>query len=281
MDDPDYYAVLGLQRNSSAEDVKKAYRRLALRWHPDKNPNNKEEAERRFKLIAEAYDVLSDESRRRIYDQYGKAGLVNGVPHADNGYGGEFDYFSVFTPFQFHFRDPMDIFREVFGGSGFESLFGPSLFMGMDGSVAPGRTHRSASHRVANRQSGSPYHCASQATRCGHVHGHAQPSELAIPSEHFGGGIFDAFFGNSALDSFFGTPGFSNSVSSSSTSMFGSFGGGPGFRSVSTSSRTVNGKTVRVTKVVENGQETITEEIDGRVTTRTTRPHGSGALQAR
>uniref|UniRef100_A0A8C0WEV7 J domain-containing protein n=1 Tax=Castor canadensis TaxID=51338 RepID=A0A8C0WEV7_CASCN len=67
----DYYEVLGVQRYASPEDIKKAYRKVALKWHPDKNLENKEEAERKFKEVAEAYEVLSNDEKRDIYDQYG------------------------------------------------------------------------------------------------------------------------------------------------------------------------------------------------------------------
>ncbi|KAK2524226.1 Dnajb6 [Columba livia] len=104
----DYYEVLGVQKHASAEDIKKAYRKLALKWHPDKNPDNKEEAERQFKQVAEAYEVLSDAKKRDIYDRYGKEGLING------GGGGNLHD----NPFEFGFtfRNPEDVFREFFGG---------------------------------------------------------------------------------------------------------------------------------------------------------------------
>ncbi|NXG56121.1 DNJB6 protein, partial [Hemiprocne comata] len=103
----DYYEVLGVQKHASAEDIKKAYRKLALKWHPDKNPDNKEEAERQFKQVAEAYEVLSDARKRDIYDRYGKEGLING-----GGGGNHHD-----NPFEFGFtfRNPDDVFREFFG----------------------------------------------------------------------------------------------------------------------------------------------------------------------
>ncbi|MBZ3869343.1 DnaJ-like protein subfamily B member 6 [Sciurus carolinensis] len=104
----DYYEVLGVQRHASPEDIKKAYRKLALKWHPDKNPENKEEAERKFKQVAEAYEVLSDAKKRDIYDKYGKEGL--------NGGGGGGSHFDSPFEFGFTFRNPEDVFREFFGG---------------------------------------------------------------------------------------------------------------------------------------------------------------------
>ena len=72
----DYYARLGVPKGTSDPDVlKKAYRKLASRWHPDKNPNEKEEATKKFQEISEAYDVLTDEKKRQIYDMYGEEGL--------------------------------------------------------------------------------------------------------------------------------------------------------------------------------------------------------------
>jgi curved DNA-binding protein len=68
----DYYQVLGVEKKASADDIKKAYRKLALKWHPDKNPNNKT-AEEKFKKISEAYAVLSDPEKRNQYDQFGSA----------------------------------------------------------------------------------------------------------------------------------------------------------------------------------------------------------------
>ncbi|KAJ4829716.1 hypothetical protein Tsubulata_035092 [Turnera subulata] len=73
----DYYNVLKLNRNATEEDMKKSFKKLAMRWHPDKNPTNKAQAEAMFKQINQAYDVLSDPRRRMIYDVYGEDGLLN------------------------------------------------------------------------------------------------------------------------------------------------------------------------------------------------------------
>ena len=70
----DYYEVLGVDRSASADDIKKAYRKLAIKYHPDKNPGNKE-AEEKFKEAAEAYSVLSDAEKKARYDQFGHAGV--------------------------------------------------------------------------------------------------------------------------------------------------------------------------------------------------------------
>jgi molecular chaperone DnaJ len=109
----DYYEVLGVDRNAPDEDIKKAYRKLAIKYHPDKNPGDKS-AEERFKELGEAYEALSDPQKRSAYNQYGHAAFD---PRARAGAGG-------FRGGGFH--DPFEIFREVFGSGGgiFESLFG-------------------------------------------------------------------------------------------------------------------------------------------------------------
>lgn len=276
-----YYEILGVSKSATSDEIKKAYRTHALRWHPDKNPNNKEEAERRFKLISEAYEVLYDPKKRKIYDRYGKQGVVNGAsrPSDSSSFPESMDQFFMFSPFQFHFRDPMDIFREVFDGTGLEMFFGPSLSAHNPSPFSHGRVHRSATHRNTGRQSGSPYHHASQPSRSGQLQSYNGHSNFPMP---FMGGLFDSPFGGSIFDPLmaFNSGGFGNAMSSSTA--FSNFGGAPcnSFRSVSTSSRYVNGKMVRVTKVVENGTETITEEIDGQVTNRTVRPCDNGTLQA-
>ncbi|XP_013399019.1 dnaJ homolog subfamily B member 6 isoform X9 [Lingula anatina] len=122
----DYYDVLEVSRSAPDAEIKKAYKKMALRWHPDKNPDRKEEAEKKFKEISEAYEVLSDAKKRDLYDRYGKDGLND----ADIDFGG-YD-----TGFHFTFRDPEEVFREFFGGRDpFEDFFGgfPSFgFMGGD-----------------------------------------------------------------------------------------------------------------------------------------------------
>jgi molecular chaperone DnaJ len=103
----DYYEVLGVTRTSAVEEIKSAYRKAALKWHPDRNPENKSEAEVKFRECTEAYSVLSDGQKRQIYDTYGHAGLSSA------GLGQGFDN-TVFQDFH-------DIFGDFFG---FEDLFG-------------------------------------------------------------------------------------------------------------------------------------------------------------
>ncbi|XP_053374401.1 dnaJ homolog subfamily B member 6-like isoform X4 [Mercenaria mercenaria] len=127
----DYYEILCIQRSASETDIKKAYRKMALKWHPDKNMDKKEEAEKKFKEISEAYEVLSDKKKRQIYDKYGKEGLTggqgNGYSHYDDGFGFDSGFHG------FHFRDPEEVFREFFGGRDpfaefFSGFPGPSPF---------------------------------------------------------------------------------------------------------------------------------------------------------
>ena len=104
----DYYEVLGVQKGSSAEEIKKAYRKLALKYHPDRNPDNKE-AEEKFKEAAEAYEILSDDEKRSRYDQFGFAGVDPNYGAGQGGYGGGFGGFG-------DFGDLGDIFGSFFGG---------------------------------------------------------------------------------------------------------------------------------------------------------------------
>ena len=67
----DYYKVLGIQRSASSDEIKKAYRKLALKWHPDKNPDNQEEAQSKFQEINAAFEILSDPEKKKTYDQFG------------------------------------------------------------------------------------------------------------------------------------------------------------------------------------------------------------------
>ncbi|KAI7980230.1 hypothetical protein LOK49_Contig178G00004 [Camellia lanceoleosa] len=107
----DYYNILEVNKNATEEDLKKSYRKLAMKWHPDKNPNNKKQAEAKFKQISEAYDVLSDPQKRGIYDQYGENGLKDMPPPGSSGSSG--------FPNGFNPRNAEDIFAEFFGSSPF------------------------------------------------------------------------------------------------------------------------------------------------------------------
>ncbi|XP_011632489.1 dnaJ homolog subfamily B member 6-B-like isoform X1 [Pogonomyrmex barbatus] len=250
----DYYKVLEIQRNSSSVDIKKAYRKLALKWHPDKNPDNLEEANKRFKEISEAYEVLSDdvkrrtydqhlyqraaskpgrgftfrsffdspfqryfEKKRRVYDQYGKEGLQ--MPGGKRRHGDDFDsHFGTFV-----FRDPEEVFREFFDGIPFEDLFA-----GFHG----GGSRRGAGGR----------------------HGHSTNNSLSTSFfGPFGFGFrlpFDDLMGNASAAGNF------TSFGTSFTS-FDGMGGGAAVKRTSTSTRFIDGKKITTKKVYENGKETI------------------------
>ncbi|KAK3440087.1 hypothetical protein EUGRSUZ_B00399 [Eucalyptus grandis] len=128
----DYYNILKVNRNASDEDLKKAYKRLAMIWHPDKNPTSKRsEAEAKFKQISEAYDVLSDSQKRQIYDLYGEEALKSGQfpprgggvggsgaqPHFAHrpNQGGHHQFNGSGASFTFNPRDAEDIYAEFFG----------------------------------------------------------------------------------------------------------------------------------------------------------------------
>ena len=135
-DKRDYYEVLGVSRDVSADELKKAYRKLAVKFHPDKNPGDKT-SEDKFKEIGEAYDILSDDQKRAAYDRYGHGAFANGGGGSSGG----------------GFHDPFDIFRDVFGGGGggggvFESFFGGG------GGGGGGRQRRDGPQRGADLRYG-------------------------------------------------------------------------------------------------------------------------------
>ena len=121
----DYYEVLGVQKNANADEIKKAYRKAAIKYHPDKNPGDKE-AEEKFKEAAEAYDVLSNPDKRARYDQFGHAGM-----HGAAGGGGGFEGFGGFS-MEDIFSQFGDIFGGHFGGGGFRSSGGRRVNRGSD-----------------------------------------------------------------------------------------------------------------------------------------------------
>ncbi|XP_058389238.1 dnaJ homolog subfamily B member 3-like [Diceros bicornis minor] len=221
----DYYEVLGVPRQASSEAIKKAYRKLALKWHPDKNPENKEEAERRFKQVAQAYEVLSDAKKREVYDRYGEAGVEEG---GGGGAGGLFE-----DPFEyvFTFRDPAEVFREFFGG---QDPFSFDFFGDPLENIFGGRR---TSRGSRSRGSANLFSTFSQFPAFG---GGFSSSDTGFPS--FGS------LGNGGLSSF---------------SMSCGSGGTGNFKSMSTSTEIVNGKKITTKRIVENGQERVEVEEDG------------------
>jgi molecular chaperone DnaJ len=129
----DYYEVLGVERGADKDAIKKAYRKLAFQHHPDKNPGN-QTAEEKFKEATEAYEVLSDDEKRRIYDQVGHAGFGGGAgqsPFGGGSGGGGFEGFDL--------SDALRAFMREFGG--FEGGFG--------GAGGGGRTRKGRSHSTS------------------------------------------------------------------------------------------------------------------------------------
>ncbi|MGC8619669.1 MAG: molecular chaperone DnaJ [Thermoplasmata archaeon] len=109
-DEKDYYSILGVSKNATKDEIKKAYRELAKKYHPDLHPENRKEYEEKFKEISEAYEVLMDDDKRRIYDQYGSEGVKFGPQGFD---------WNNFT----HYDDIQDLFNQFFKNMGFGSIF--------------------------------------------------------------------------------------------------------------------------------------------------------------
>ncbi len=134
----DYYDILGVSKSATQEELKKAYRKLAVKYHPDKNPDNKE-AEGKFKEAAEAYSALSDPEKRQRYDQFGHDGLKQ------NGFGGGGGFSGQGMSMDDIFSQFGNIFGDAFGGGGFGSFFG--------GNTQHRNTNRGADMRVNLRLS--------------------------------------------------------------------------------------------------------------------------------
>ena len=118
----DYYEVLGVQRNATEAEIKKAFKKLAMKYHPDRNPDNKE-AEDKFKEAKEAYDILGDAQKRAAYDQFGHAGVEGGMGGGPGCFGGGGASFSdIFG----------DVFGDIFGGGGGGARGGQRVYRGAD-----------------------------------------------------------------------------------------------------------------------------------------------------
>ena len=113
----DLYKTLGVSRSASSDDIKQAYRKLALRWHPDRNQNNRVEAEKKFKEVSEAYQTLSDPSKRRQYDQpasqQGSQRKTMDMHEAENFFRQMFGGSSVFSNFDFFVQQPGQAGRQA------------------------------------------------------------------------------------------------------------------------------------------------------------------------
>lgn len=125
---PDYYKVLGVARDATDAQLKKAYRKLALKWHPDKNTDNREVASEKFKEIGEAYAVLSDKEKRAVYDKYGEDGLKGGAPSSGQAGGVRMNFdqaraSKIFEEF-FGTNNPFEAFYEGSSGGG---MFGGDM----------------------------------------------------------------------------------------------------------------------------------------------------------
>lgn len=295
----DYYSVLGLKKQSTQDEIKKAYKKAALKWHPDKNPDSKLDAERKFQKISEAYDVLSDDNKRDIYDRLGKSGLSSGGSGGGGRPSGQHQ--DHFQHFNFNFRDPQEIFREFFGGSdpfadvfastnssqrassnspssvpSFDAIFGnftnnihrhpqtaPPAFGANPGfnpffDLAQGNPQ--AIHNVHDVHKIHDIHNVHNIHNMHNVHNihNIHNNHLQLPQNN-AHNIQNQIAGGPMGSG--GNGGFSSHTTFSS--------GGPSVRSVSTSTKMIDGKAVKTTKKTENGQTDIKVEENGKLVSHT------------
>ncbi|MFZ9991121.1 MAG: molecular chaperone DnaJ [Opitutales bacterium] len=175
----DYYSLLGVAKSASADELKKAYRKKAMEFHPDRNPGDKA-AEEKFKKVSRAYEILGDEAKRRLYDQHGEAAFDPNMGGGARGTAGG----------GFRSADPRDIFEQMFGGGGFGDIFGGGGGGGHDNAgedlrvdlrvtleeAAEGveRKIPYRKHVACAKCAGSGAEAGAKKTRCPTCHGHGQ-----------------------------------------------------------------------------------------------------------
>ena len=276
----DYYELLGLPRSATDVEIKKAYRKLAIKWHPDKNPEAKEEAEGMFKLVAEAYECISNPEKRALYDRYGHAGVKQGGGGGGRRGGG--GGFSRGAPGVHSFHDAEEIFRQFFGNHDpFADFFADASF----GGDPFGRGGQQQQHQFGGQQQqqqqfgGQPMRGQAMPGGMPHVPGMPQmPGMMGGFGGSFGGGGGGGQ--QQARDPFAemmgGGFGGGGSTCFSSCSSFGGGGGGGCSQSTSTSTVVENG--VRVTR-----KETSIRRADGSssCTVEEERVHPNGQTERR
>lgn len=268
------YEILGINRGASETDIKKAYRRLALKWHPDKNcETNKEEAERRFKEISAAYEILSNAEKRRIYDKYGLDGLRGSSSHPEgtprsaprsSARRSAYSFLDSDDFFNFVFRDPEEIFREFF-----------SEHINMMNSFMEPFTMNMANVRRAesSRPATNPTTRYSHPVRRANTHLPDRSGSHAFSFMSTSGSMISPKDGLSQSFAFFSSSPNVTATVHQGGSKF-TFGGGSGnvpikgtFRSTST--KFLGGKCVTTRRVIQDGVETVTVEEDGVVKSKT------------
>jgi len=251
----DFYEILEVEKTATDDQIKKSYRRLALKWHPDKNLTNKTQAEEKFKLISEAYEVLSDKDKRRKYDQLGRAGLSNGHSHSNHSSNGGYSRFSEdFLNRTFHFHNPFDIFEQFMSHFGMDDDFG----FGMD---PFGHLHTRHQHHHHH-----PF---------GNLQTRRDPHRQQMA-------LFDSMLSPMRMSLFHHDP-FGNDFGrlhagtiSSFNISHGSGNSRPVTKKTTKSTKMINGRRVVTTRVEENGQTTEIIEEDGRIMSKKV----NGVLQA-
>jgi DnaJ family protein B protein 6 len=274
-----YYDVLGVTKIANEQELKKAYRKLALQWHPDKNPNNKSEAENKFKQIAEAYEVLSDKSKRSVYDRYGLDGLKSGgvgrtgsPRRSTSSYNrrntSHFDFHNHAHAHHrhfndFHFRSPFDVFRDFFGEDPFQDVFNRDPFFSSPFAyhhIDPfdsfffggGFMRKPSSPKPPPPRQQTPTR-TSRATE--------KTNENADPTKEQQQAPVRQRRSTKPAE-----PGVSTTIKFSSNPIPGKT---PAISKISTTTRIINGKKIITKRTVKDGMETVEVSEDGKVMSRT------------